>query len=122
MKADKKHRSGVTRILDSLQEPIAGYARDLRGIIRKAEPGISEGIKWGMPVYEKERLVCAIRPGRDYVALQFYTSGTSLSDPSALLEGTGKKMRHVKIRSKRDIKKRIFTAWIRQAAATAGKS
>lgn len=115
MNRRKNHKTSVTRVLNSWDEPMAILARDLRRLIRKAEPNISEGIKWGMPVYEKERLVCAIRPGKGYVALQFYTSGTSLRDPDELLEGTGKKMRHVKIRSKEDIKMKLFTAWIKQA-------
>jgi hypothetical protein len=116
MKDREDYGTSADRFFNSLDEPMATFAKDLRGIIHKAEPNISEGIKWGIPVYEKDRLVCAIRPGKNYVALQFYTSGTSLRDPDGLLEGTGKKMRHVKIRSKKDIKKNIFTSWIKQAA------
>lgn len=116
MKSREVYGAGVERFFDSLDEPIATLAQEMRGIIRKAEPTISEGIKWGMPVYTKDRLICAIRPEKTYVALQFYTSGTSLPDPKGLLEGTGKKMRHVKIRAKNDIKKRLFTSWVKQAA------
>jgi hypothetical protein len=116
MKRRDVHGAGVAGFFDSLDGPIAKLAQELRGIIRKAEPNISESIKWGMPVYVKDRMICAIRPGRTYVALQFYTSGTSLPDPDELLEGTGKKMRHVKIRSRNDIKKRLFTNWIQHAA------
>ena len=42
--------------------------------------------------------------------------GAELADPAQLLEGTGKKMRHVKVRARSDIKKRLFTSWIKQAA------
>ena len=101
---------------DSLSDSVAPLARELRGIIRKAIPKVTESIKWGTPVYEAHRLVCAIRTSHDYVAVQFYTSGTKLHDPHGLLEGTGKKMRHVKIRSKADIRKKLFTSWIKQAA------
>lgn len=100
---------------DSLNEPIASLARELRGVIRKALPQVSEAIKWGMPVYEKGGLICAIRPAEGYVAIQFY-SGAGLHDPHKLLEGTGTKMRHVKVRSKRDIKRKLITAWLKQAA------
>ena len=101
---------------DSLSESVAPLARELRRIIRKAVPNASESIKWGMPVYEADRMICAVRAGDDYVALQFYTSGTKLDDPDGLLEGSGKRMRHVKIRSKADIRKTVFTSWIKQAA------
>lgn len=100
---------------DSLDEPIAALAQELRGIIRKAVPHASESIKWGMPVYEENGMICAIRPSNSYVALQF-TSGTDLHDPDGLLEGTGKTMRHVKIRSNSEIDRRLFTAWLKQAA------
>jgi hypothetical protein len=104
---------------DDLAETVAPLARELRGVIRKAMPDATESIKWGMPVYESSRLVCAIRPAAGYVALQFYEGATALPDPDGLLEGTGKTMRHVKIRSKTDIRKKLFTDWIRQAAGAA---
>lgn len=39
-----------------------------------------------------------IMPKENYVNLGFF-HGSSLEDPAKLLEGTGKKMRHVKVRS-----------------------
>jgi hypothetical protein len=60
---------------------------------------------------------CSIRAGTDYVALQFGAIAASLGDPHGLLEGTGKNLRHVKIRSERDIKKELFASWIKQSAA-----
>ena len=116
MASRKDHATDTERFFRSLDEPVASIARELRGLVRKAEPALTEEFKWGMPVYENERLVCAIRPGKGYMALQFYTSGTSLRDPDGLLEGTGKRMRHVKIRSRKDIRTRLFASWIRQAA------
>lgn len=101
---------------DSLNQNVGPLARELRAVIRKAVPKASETIKWGMPVYETDRLVCAVRAKNDYVALQFYASGSDLDDPRGLLEGSGKKMRHVKIRSESDVRRQLFTSWIRQAA------
>ena len=47
-------------------------------------------------------LVCAIAPQRTYVNLMF-ARGTTLPDPELLLEGTGKRARHVKLRSADDV-------------------
>ena len=116
MKRREDYGNKTDTFFDSLNEPIAALAQELRGIIRKAVPHASESIKWGMPVYEENGMICAIRPSNEYVALQFYTSGTDLHDPDGLLDGTGKRMRHVKIRSKSEIKRRLFTSWIKQAA------
>lgn len=116
MKPRDDYGKKADAFFDELNEPIAALARELRDIIRKAIPDADESIKWGIPVYEANGLTCALRPSGDYVALQFYASGITLDDPDGLLEGTGKKMRHVKIRTKSDLKKRLFTAWIKQAA------
>ena len=99
-----------------LDDSIAPVAADLRSLIRKAVPDATECIKWGTPNYEKDGSICAIRAGKGFVALQFGPIGTSLKDPDGLLEGTGKAMRHVKIRSKTDLKKQPFASWIKQAA------
>jgi hypothetical protein len=107
------------RYFDSLNERVGPPARELRALIFKSAPKVSETIKWGMPVYEQRDVamwVCAIRAGKSYVALQFGAIGTSLDDPDGLLEGTGKHLRHVKVRSKNDIKKKLFASWIKQAA------
>jgi hypothetical protein len=40
---------------------------------------------------------CAVEPGKGYVNLYFF-QGVELPDPLHLLAGTGKKMRHVKLR------------------------
>jgi hypothetical protein len=101
---------------ESLDEGIAPLAEELRNLILKTIPKVSESIKWGTPVYEWKGSVCAIRTGKDYVALQFGAIGISLDDPGSLLEGTGKRLRHVKVRSRSDIKKKLFASWIKQAA------
>lgn len=108
-------RPSADLFFDDLEQPIGELALGLRDIIRTALPDASERIKWGMPVYETDRVICAIRPAKGYVALQFYASGTRLPDPDGLLEGTGRKMRHVKIRSKQDLKKPLFASWLKQA-------
>lgn len=117
MKTRKDAGCKADSFFDSLPEALAPLARALRNLVLETIPEASESIKWGMPVYETSKLVCALRPSNTYIALQFYESGTSLADPDGLLEGTGKKMRHMKIRKQADIKRRLLKSWIRQAAA-----
>ena len=50
-----------------------------------------------MSVFEEKGLVCYIGAMKAYVNFGFYR-GTELPDPDGLLEGTGKKLRHVKLR------------------------
>jgi hypothetical protein len=51
-----------------------------------------------------------------HVNLGFY-HGASLTDPSGLLEGTGKNLRHVKLRDVTSTKSPAITALLRQAIA-----
>lgn len=53
---------------------------------------------------------------RSYVNLGFY-HGASLTDPSGLLEGTGKALRHVKIRDLASVKNPAIAALLREAIA-----
>ena len=45
--------------------------------------------------------ICAVAPHKEHVNLQFH-KGADLHDPDELLEGTGSKMRHVKIHNPAD--------------------
>lgn len=103
----------------ALDEGLRPLALALRSLIRETIPQATEMIKWGMPVYltDSPMWVCSIRAGSGYVALQFGEIGTSLEDPGGLLEGTGVKLRHVKIRTEDDIQPELFASWIRHAAA-----
>ncbi len=49
-----------------------------------------------------------------YVNLGFY-HGSSLGDPTGLLEGTGKSLRHVKVRGAADVRKAALAALLREA-------
>ncbi|MBI5153805.1 DUF1801 domain-containing protein [Candidatus Poribacteria bacterium] len=96
----------------------------LRALVRKAAPAAGEAIKWGMPTYAQNGLLCYLSVTKNHVLLGFYR-GVELHDPGGLLEGTGKGMRHVKVRSAADIRKRCFANWVKQAvelnAADGGK-
>lgn len=86
----------------------------LRELVRSEAPGAEESIKWGHPWYSQEGHLCAFMRHADYVRLQLIR-GVELDDPSGLLEGTGKGMRHLKIRSAEDLPEAEVKAWIRQA-------
>ena len=65
-------------------------------------------------------LVCAIAPQRGYVNLMF-SLGAQLHDPAHLLEGTGKRARHVKIRVVSDIENPAVRALLLDALDRSGR-
>ena len=91
-------------------------AEALRSIILEAGPGLSEAIKWENPVYEWGGRVAYLAATESYVSLGFF-NGASLTDPDRQIEGTGKKMRHVKVRRVEDIQRERYLSWVRQAVA-----
>ena len=82
----------------------------------EAVPDISEAIKWGNLVFEKNGNVCYLSANTGYISLGFF-NGASLSDPEGKIEGTGKNMRHIKVRSLGDIQPEQYASWMREAVA-----
>ena len=92
----KSKRVDLDQYLSSYNEQIGLLARDVRNMILELVPEMDEAIKWKNLFYEQNGFVCAIVLHKDHVNLQF-ARGTELKDPAKMLEGTGKKIRHVKI-------------------------
>ncbi len=88
----------------------------LRRLVLEQAPNASETIKWGQPCYSKNGNLCYIAADVDHVKLGFFRGG-DLPDPGGLLEGTGKKMRHVKVRSLDDIPEEGLSSLIREAVS-----
>jgi hypothetical protein len=108
--------SAVEVCIAGLAPPQRALAEALVALVRSAAPKATVSIKWRMPVFEHHGLLCYVRPRPDYLTLGFYAQGTELSDPRGLLEGTGDRMRHVKVRSLKELPAADLTRMIRQAA------
>jgi hypothetical protein len=114
MKGKTSKNENVDAYFYALNPGVRGIARQLRNIVKEASPQIEESLKWGMPVYAQNGLVCCIMATKSHVSFIFY-SGARLADPRGLFEGQGKKMRHVKLGALEDIRKAQFKAWVNQA-------
>ena len=100
--------------LAGLAPPLRQIAESLRHLIIQACPSLTESIKWGNPVYEQDGKVCYLAAGKGYISLGFF-NGAALSDPEGIIEGTGKRMRHVKFRELSEISQARLASWLRQA-------
>lgn len=81
-----------------IPEPLASAAAGLRSLILGMDGDLREVIKWGSPVYERNKPVIWIKAQKKHLTFGFFR-GAELADPESLLEGTGKAMRHIKVRS-----------------------
>ena len=97
----------------------------VRTIIREADPDIVEDVKWrkpsnpaGVPVWERDGLICTGETYRDKVKLTF-AKGASLDDPAGLFNSSldGNVRRAIDIREGVELDAGAFKALIREAVA-----
>ena len=89
--------------------------RALRTFVRRTAPGLQESVKWGNGCWLQGKVpVSYVYSDESYVQFGFIR-GSALSDPRGLLEGDGQYVRHIKVRSPKDIDERAFAALLRQA-------
>jgi hypothetical protein len=99
------HRLGTFEdVIAGSDDAVRDIAVALRQLIDQLDPDSVEvprpgdrAASYGVGPKKMSESYTYIMPLKGYVNLGFYY-GTSLSDPNSLLEGTGKKLRHVKIR------------------------
>ncbi|AKC86376.1 DUF1801 domain-containing protein [Pseudoxanthomonas suwonensis] len=89
----------------------------LRELVKSLQSDVVEEFKWSRPCYSTARgLFCYLQSTRSHATLGFY-HGASLVDPEDLLEGTGKEMRHVKVRDAAACASPAIKALLQQAAS-----
>ncbi|MBI2183351.1 MAG: DUF1801 domain-containing protein [Thaumarchaeota archaeon] len=107
----------VDSLISKLDPKIRALTQGLQVLIKKALPDADEKVKWGYPFYAVNgRSVAALVTYKDHVNLAF-TKGALLN--SKLLEGTGKGIRHIKVRTMTDIKEEELTRLLKEAAKLA---
>jgi hypothetical protein len=96
-------------------------ARGARSLVKAAVPGTRITVNsWGIPTFETKDPFCFYMLGKNHVTFGFHY-GTSLDDPEGLLEGRGKNLRHVKLRTVEDLGKKGFKELVLAAARLEGK-
>ena len=85
--------------LRAVEGPERELAAAALAFVRESLTGSDETLKWNQPCWVVAGANCLYLSAQDgYVNLGFF-EGAELADPCDLLEGTGKAMRHVKVRS-----------------------
>lgn len=105
----------VDGYITGLQPWQAEIVAAVRQIILDTVPDAKESIKWAQPVYENVGPFAYMKAFKNAVNFGFWR-GVDLKDPEGLLQGSGEKMRHVKLTGMDDVKPQVFTDFIRQAA------
>ena len=117
-------------LIDGLDHSIQSICVELRDLVISVDPESVEVVRlgdraatYGLGPKKMSEGYCYILPYDNWVNLGFYR-GTDLSDPAKLLEGTGARMRHVKVRGMeapdRDLLRALIEASVSERRAALG--
>ena len=93
-----------------------GVAKAVRALVKKTLKGGEEYVNpWKIPSFDSNGPLCCFMVGKEHVTFAFLR-GAALADPQKLLEGTGKGVRHVKLRGVADVMRPGVKKLIAEAA------
>jgi hypothetical protein len=137
-RTDAEARRSVSRLVDARIEALDDWRGEtlarVRTLIRQADPGVVEEVKWrkpsnsmlGVPVWSHDGILCTGETYKQYVKLTF-AKGASLPDPAGLFNAGlgGGTRRAIDIHEGEGIDAAAFKALVRAAVAlneSGGKS
>ena len=116
MREGKAKGTDIEGFVDAIEPAKRAHVQALRKFVKKEQPQLREAIRWGNLTWLGNKDVCWVLVYAEHVDFGFH-QGASLKDPKGLLEGTGKRLRHVKIHDGGDIRPKEFAALLKQAVA-----
>ncbi len=118
----KESKADFDKLFSKFDPRIRALGKKTRALVLDVFPAAHEKTYWGWVVIvygfseKKSDAVFTINPIKAYVQL-YFMRGTELSDPDGLLEGTGKKLRHVNIRDAAELKRPALRRLMKRAIA-----
>ena len=95
---------------------LSGIAKAVRALVKKAAAECEEYVNpWKIPTFDLNGPLCFYMVAKEHVVFGFMR-GAMLRDPGKLLEGTGKYLRHVKLRSTAEVRRTQVRLLVKQAA------
>jgi hypothetical protein len=118
-RAKSKKKSSYVREDNPKLEKVA---RALRRYVHELFPEARLTVNaWGIPTFELPDPFCFYMVGKNHVTFGFHY-GSWLEDPEELLEGTGKNLRHVKLRQIEDLAQKGLKDLVLTAARLGGRA
>ena len=112
----------IDRFLEAYSPDIRDLTNEVRALIASVSPDVDENLKLGWKVIwygfgpKMPDQFAVVMPTRNHVGLGF-AYGSDLPDPKGKLEGSGKRMRHVKLRTAADVADPAIAALVRAQVA-----
>ena len=111
----------ISRRIEELGDWRGETLARMRELILKADPGVVEEWKWGIPVWSHDGIVCTGETYKKVVKLTF-AKGASLEDPSGLFNSSleGKVRRAIDIGEGEKVDGAAFKKLVREAVGLNG--
>ncbi len=109
-------------VIANANPEIQALASEARALLADVMPGLTE-VPWarqkiagyGVGPKKMSQHFCYLAPFKKHLNLGFFY-GADLPDPENLLEGAGKELRHIKIRSAEQLRQPALRALVEQAS------
>lgn len=114
----------VDQFLEICTADVRGMTEEARKLVKRLIPDAVEKVHpgWKVVAYSftdgMKDAICAVAPLQNRININFFR-GSELSDPAGLLEGSGKRSRHVKITDKNILGSKDLADLIATGAAIA---
>jgi hypothetical protein len=118
----KESKADFDKLISKYSPAVRALAKKTRALVLEIFPDASEKtyFGWSNTWYgtsaKNADAVFSISPMKEYMQL-FFLRGTELSDPDELLEGTGKKLRHVNLHDAAELKRPALRRLMKRAVA-----
>ena len=100
----------VTQYINDAPDEQKEIMKIIRSIIHNNVAGVTEDYKWSRPVFSKSKDFAYFKITKTHLTLGFMNF-EKISDPNSLLEGSGKEMRHIKLKKPSDIDHNQLADW-----------
>lgn len=107
--------SNVTTFINQQPARAKNILDALRTIILQTAPHLEESMQYGLPFYSYHGRLCFLNLRNETIILGL-CKGAFLANAQGLLEGEGKEVRHVKIKSLTDIHPEALQMLLQEAA------
>lgn len=102
----------ITEYIDNAPKEQKEIMEMIRSLIHQNAKNVTEEFKWSRPIFKSEKDFAYLQSNKSHVNLGFYKDFKKLDDPDNLLEGTGKTMRHIKLKKVSDINSKLLSEWL----------
>ncbi len=103
----------VTKYISEAPEEQGKIMEKIRTIIHREVPSATENFKWSRPVFSTDTDFAYFKSSKAYLTFGVFKYD-KIKEEAHLLEGTGKDMRHVKIKKLDDLRPEVIKKWIQQ--------